>query len=390
MRSALRTRPAPTAPCRRIEATCRASASAAHPLRDAASGALSLSLASLRSAGIYSVYDSNGELQYVGVSRQIAGSLDALARAFDASTAASATATPLPGATAADLQAAWRAAITAHGAIPPGNAATADPRWAAPKGKGLVFRPDTDVRRWASARVAAMLTQQRCAELSERGYIIIDSAIDEEACVAARRAAEALDASGALRSIPAQMAAGRRDRSAALALPAPGASALVAGYGSAPLPPHDGSDAAALADAAALLMAVPAALMAASARDGLAPAQSLQLAVYDGDGNAFYSRHVDNPGTGVPGAADGPPGLRISDRAVTAILYLNPQWRDDDGGELRLWPPVGDNWMDVQPRAGRLLLFDSVRVEHEVRPCRARRWALSAWLPRADACVTSA
>ena len=139
-------------------------------------------------------------------------------------------------------------------------------------------------------------------------------------------------------------------------------------------------------------MAVPAALMGAMPRGALvplAPAQSLQLAVYDGDG-AFYARHVDNPGPGAPGAADGPPGLRTGDRAVTAILYLNPEWRDADGGALRLWPPgeaSDDGWVDVQPRAGRLLLFDAARVEHEVRPSRARRWALSAWLPRADACV---
>jgi len=133
--------------------------------------------------------------------------------------------------------------------------------------------------------------------------------------------------------------------------------------------------------------------MAALPTDGgafsaLAPPQSLQLAVYDGDG-AFYARHVDNPGAGARGAADGPPGLRTGDRAVTAIVYLNPAWRGEDGGELRLWPPGGEEgaWVDVEPRAGRLLLFDATRVEHEVRPARARRWALSAWVPRADACA---
>ncbi|KIY91652.1 hypothetical protein MNEG_16311 [Monoraphidium neglectum] len=159
-------------------------------------------------------------------------------------------------------------------------------------------------------------------------------------------------------------------------------------------------------------MAIPAALSAlqdanpqpSPQRPALAPPQSLQLAVYDSDG-AFYACHLDNPGPDAPGARDGPPGLRVADRAVTAILYLNPAWGPGDGGQLRLWRPSSGNdpggeggggggggggeeggYLDVEPLGGRLLLFRSADVEHEVRPARARRWALSAWVPWLESC----
>jgi SM-20-related protein len=152
-------------------------------------------------------------------------------------------------------------------------------------------------------------------------------------------------------------------------------------------------------------MALPRALAAQRLASGvppLAPPQSLQLALYDGDGS-YYARHVDNPGRDAPGASDGPPGLRTGDRALTAILYFNAGWLPAHGGALRLWPPTSaadsagaaaaapaeeeQAFVDVAPVAGRLLLFDASAVEHEVRPSHAARWALSAWMPRADACV---
>ncbi|KAK3257848.1 hypothetical protein CYMTET_33080 [Cymbomonas tetramitiformis] len=53
----------------------------------------------------------------------------------------------------------------------------------------------------------------------------------------------------------------------------------------------------------------------------LATPQSLMLAVYPGSG-AHYVRHVDNDPEDVE-AQRGPPGQRICDREITAILYLN-------------------------------------------------------------------
>jgi len=88
----------------------------------------------------------------------------------------------------------------------------------------------------------------------------------------------------------------------------------------------------------------------------------LQLAHYAGRGEG-YARHRD----AFPGAEN---------RRLTAIAYLNPDWDEADGGELRLH---GSPSVDVAPRLGRLVVFLSERVEHEVLPNRASRLAVTAW-----------
>lgn len=88
----------------------------------------------------------------------------------------------------------------------------------------------------------------------------------------------------------------------------------------------------------------------------------LQLARYGG-GGAHYDRHRD--------ALAGARGRRL-----TAICYLNPAWVEAHGGRLRLWvdPP-----RELAPRMGRLVVFLSEQVEHEVLPTFADRYAATAW-----------
>ena len=99
----------------------------------------------------------------------------------------------------------------------------------------------------------------------------------------------------------------------------------------------------------------------------------------------------------------------MADRAVTSILYLNAAPWDPkaDGGCLRLHHHHDDDgfggpsgvssvgssaasivvgsFTDVSPLSGRLVVFDSRRVLHEVLPAFRERWALSAWIPSAEA-----
>jgi SM-20-related protein len=90
----------------------------------------------------------------------------------------------------------------------------------------------------------------------------------------------------------------------------------------------------------------------------------VQLARYAGEGEG-YQRHRD--------AFTGGP----SSRRLTAICYLNPHWRPEHGGVLRLHLPSGP--VDVEPRLDRLVVFRSELVEHEVLPARAPRFAATAW-----------
>jgi SM-20-related protein len=89
----------------------------------------------------------------------------------------------------------------------------------------------------------------------------------------------------------------------------------------------------------------------------------VQLARYPG-GGAGYRRHRD----AFPGR---------SNRRVTALYYLNPSWRPEDGGLLRCHLDGGP--LDVEPVADRLVCFLSEHVEHEVLPAVAPRLAVTAW-----------
>ena len=118
-----------------------------------------------------------------------------------------------------------------------------------------------------------------------------------------------------------------------------------------------------------------------------------QLAKYDKQG-ARYDPHLDYD----PNNAEGPEGSRICERNLTAILYfnlgyeteaegclrvfLNPKQQEQDeeqeddkerGGEQQ------ENFLDIQPLPGRLVLFDSRRILHGVAPSFKRRWAMTVW-----------
>lgn len=94
-------------------------------------------------------------------------------------------------------------------------------------------------------------------------------------------------------------------------------------------------------------------------------AQTVKAQVNDGDG-ACFPLHFDTDGV-------------VDSRRFTCIVYLNEAWRDGDGGELRLYPFPGPA-VDVQPLAGRAVLFDSYNMLHRVLPSHAERCCFTVWL----------
>lgn len=114
-----------------------------------------------------------------------------------------------------------------------------------------------------------------------------------------------------------------------------------------------------------------------TSKDHVVP-QQCQLSRYLPNGS-IYVRHLDRCNSSL--SEMGLLGwLRSSDyrhRVVTAILYLNvPKW--DSGGELRLFDD-DENHRDVIPNGGKLIIFDSSKVEHQVLASQDERYALTCW-----------
>ena len=86
---------------------------------------------------------------------------------------------------------------------------------------------------------------------------------------------------------------------------------------------------------------------------------------------AGYSTHVDR--------------FRDDDSRVLSIaLYLNADWRVEDGGALRLYLAAAgrEPYADIAPVGGTLVAFLSERFPHEVLPARRERLSLTGWFRR--------
>ena len=130
--------------------------------------------------------------------------------------------------------------------------------------------------------------------------------------------------------------------------------------------------------------------------------EETQLAVYGARGD-YYRPHRDGH---APRLSEGPlTWLRLRSvrhRVLTGILYLSDNapdsprpWHEDDGGCLRLYlsgpgdgPGGGGDgtggraepaFVDIPPVGGRLVVFDSQTVLHEVLPSFRERAAITVW-----------
>lgn len=82
---------------------------------------------------------------------------------------------------------------------------------------------------------------------------------------------------------------------------------------------------------------------------------------------AFYKRHLD--------AFKGQ-----SNRILTTVFYLNPDWQQADGGQLALYHPVEAATLEIiAPEMGTFVLFLSEQFPHEVLPCQQDRYSISGW-----------
>ena len=66
-------------------------------------------------------------------------------------------------------------------------------------------------------------------------------------------------------------------------------------------------------------------------------------------------------------------------RKLTAILYLNENWKESDGGELVI-SPFPFHSVTIPPLDNRLVIFSSEEMLHSVLPSNKERICLTIWL----------
>lgn len=88
---------------------------------------------------------------------------------------------------------------------------------------------------------------------------------------------------------------------------------------------------------------------------------------------SFYKKHLDQFSTD-------------DARQLTCILYLNSDWREENGGQLRIYNENNPNEVDQEllPVFGRFVMLLSPSVYHEVLPTRQTRYSVTGWLKSAN------
>ena len=100
--------------------------------------------------------------------------------------------------------------------------------------------------------------------------------------------------------------------------------------------------------------------------------QSLYLSLKDYEvhftiypAGSFYKRHLDQ-------------FKKDDHRKLSVICYLNKEWQEDHGGQLRMY--LNENAVEFLPLSGRLVCFRSDQIEHEVLPSTRERLSLTGWM----------
>jgi len=69
----------------------------------------------------------------------------------------------------------------------------------------------------------------------------------------------------------------------------------------------------------------------------------------------------------------------IDDRMITAILYVNETWKENDGGQLWIQPWFQSKPVEIAPENNRLVLFSSKYTLHRTLPSPSSRYSLNVW-----------
>ncbi len=84
----------------------------------------------------------------------------------------------------------------------------------------------------------------------------------------------------------------------------------------------------------------------------------------------FYKRHLDT--------------FQNDDRRkLSLVCYLNDEdWKPENGGELVIYKAINgvEVAKSIYPLPGRMVIFESQLLEHEVKPVKTTRLSITGWL----------
>ena len=87
---------------------------------------------------------------------------------------------------------------------------------------------------------------------------------------------------------------------------------------------------------------------------------------------AFYKKHLD--------AFRGHGQESQSNRVLSTVLYLNEDWKIENGGELVVYSEDGERMLErISPIYGRMVIFLSEKFPHEVLPAKCERNSIAGW-----------
>ncbi|MGN8055915.1 2OG-Fe(II) oxygenase [Pedobacter sp. 22163] len=83
------------------------------------------------------------------------------------------------------------------------------------------------------------------------------------------------------------------------------------------------------------------------------------------ESGTFYKKHIDQFQSN-------------GSRQYSMIMYLNSDWKVEDGGELRIYH--ADEEQDISPDNGKSVFFKSSDLAHEVLLTHKQRMSITGWL----------
>ncbi|TCK67917.1 SM-20-related protein [Winogradskyella wandonensis] len=92
--------------------------------------------------------------------------------------------------------------------------------------------------------------------------------------------------------------------------------------------------------------------------------KEFHYAIYPKD--TYYKRHLDT-------------FMNDDRRRLSFVCYLNSEdWKPENGGELVLY--LKDEEKVIYPFPGKVVIFESQELEHEVKPVNTPRLSITGWL----------